>query len=278
MIADTDSFTTDTHSTITDTHCHLIDEHFAADTEEVIERAVKAGVTRMVMACCDCAEYAMTRELCGRHEQVLLPTLGIHPENMADDIDSQLDEMERLLRRDHASLTAVGEIGLDLYWDKSRLDDQKKVLARQMLLALEYDLPVLLHLREAMTEFIDLLHNIYNEANRQGKRIRGILHCYSGTIEQAEEAMTMGDFWLGIGGTVTYKKSDRIEIVKHFGLNHIVLETDAPYLAPVPHRGKRNEPAYTACVAHFIAEALGTTEEEVAQMTTANAKKLFNFQ
>ena len=104
------------------------------------------------------------------------------------------------------------------------------------------------------------------------------MHCYSGTIEQAEEAMTMGDFWLGIGGTVTYKKSDRIEIVKHFGLNHIVLETDAPYLAPVPHRGKRNEPAYTACVAHFIAEALGTTEEEVAQMTTANAKKLFNFQ
>lgn len=278
MTADTNSFTTGSNCTITDTHCHLIDEHFATDTEEVIERAVEAGVTRMVMACCDCTEYAMIRELCGRHEQVLLPTLGIHPENMADDIDSQLEEMEGLLRRDHKSLTAVGEIGLDLYWDKSRLDDQKKVLTRQMLLALEYDLPVLLHIREAMTEFIDLLHIIYNEANRLGKRIRGILHCYSGTIEQAEEAMTMGDFWLGIGGTVTYKKSDRIEIVKHFGLSRIVLETDAPYLAPVPHRGKRNEPAYTTCVAHFIAEALGMTEEEVAQMTTANAKKLFNFQ
>ena len=263
---------------IIDTHCHLTDEQYAEDAEQVIGNAVEAGVGKMILACCDTTEYPAIRALCEKHHGVLLPTIGIHPENMAADIELQLEEMEELLRRDHGSLVAVGEIGLDLYWDKSRLEEQKTVLKRQMMLALEYDLPVLLHIREAMGEFLEILHNIYNVAEAMGKRVRGILHCYSGTIEQAEEAMTMGDFMLGIGGTVTYKKSDRIEIVKHFGLEHIVLETDAPYLAPVPHRGKRNQPALALCVAEYIAKALGTDVEEVASKTTANAEKLFYFQ
>lgn len=262
---------------IIDTHCHLIDEQYAEDAEQVIGNAVEAGVGKMVLACCDTAEYPQIITLCDSHRGILFPTIGIHPENMAPDIEAQLAEMEALLRRDHGRVVAVGEIGLDLYWDKTRLEEQKTVLKRQMLLAMEYDLPVLLHIREAMTEFLDLLRDINNTAGHSGKRVRGILHCYSGTIEQAETAMAMGHFMLGIGGTVTYKKSDRISIVKHFGLEHIVLETDSPYLAPVPHRGKRNQPALTVCVAEYIANALGKGVDEVARVTTDNAEKLMNF-
>lgn len=263
---------------IIDTHCHLIDDAFTEDVEQVIGNAVEAGVDKMILACCDNNEYSQIRELCAKHPSALYPTIGIHPENMAEDVDEQLGIFEQLIRRDHKELIAVGEIGIDLHWDKTRLEDQKKVLARQMFLALEYDLPVLLHVRDAMPEFLEMLHAIYNNVTPLGLHLRGILHCYSGTIEEAEEAMTMGDFWLGIGGTVTYKKSDRIEIVKHFGLDRIVLETDAPYLAPVPHRGKRNKPAYTSDVAGYIANALGLTKEEVAEKTSKNAETLFRFQ
>lgn len=262
---------------IIDTHCHLTDEQYAGDAEQVISNAVEAGVGKMVMACCDNEEYPHIKALCDSHRGVLFPTIGIHPENMAPDIEAQLAEMEALLRGDHDRVIAVGEIGLDLYWDKTRLEEQKTVLKRQILLAMEYDLPVLLHIREAMTEFLDILRDINNRAGHSGKRVRGILHCYSGTIEQAEAAMEMGHFLLGIGGTVTYKKSDRISIVNHFGLEHIVLETDSPYLAPMPHRGKRNQPALTVCVAEYIATALGKEVDEVARVTTDNAEKLMNF-
>lgn len=263
---------------IIDTHCHLIDDAFAEDIESIISNSVQAGVEKIVLACCDNTEYGQITELCKKHPSVLFPTIGIHPENLAVNIDNQLAEFESILHKDHDRLVAVGEIGLDLHWDKTRLEDQKAVLIKQILLALEYNKPVLLHIRDAVPEFIDILHYFNKEEANINKRMRGILHCYSGTIEQAEEAMAVGDFLLGIGGTVTYKKSDRIEIVKHFGLEHIVLETDAPYLAPVPHRGKRNQPAYTNYVAKYIADALGTSVEDVASITTKNAQKLFKFQ
>lgn len=263
---------------IIDTHCHLIDEAFNEDVEDVINHSAEEGVGKVVLACCDNSEYQHVSELCQKHPEMLYPTIGIHPENLANDIDEQIAEFENILRRDHDDLVAVGEIGLDLHWDKTRFEEQKEIFTKQVFLALEYDLPLLLHIRDAVPEFLEILHNIYNNITPLGLRMRGILHCYSGTIEEAEEAMKMGDFFLGIGGTVTYKKSDRIEIVRHFGLDHIVLETDAPYLAPVPHRGKRNEPAYTADVAKYIAETLSIPIEEVAETTTRNAEKLFHFQ
>lgn len=263
---------------IIDTHCHLIDEAFAEDVNTVIENAKNAGVGKMVLACCDNNEFLQVLDICSRNPGCLFPTIGIHPENMAENTDEQLAIFERLIKEHHQDIVAVGEIGLDLHWDKSRFEDQKKVFAKQMFLAIEYNLPVLLHVRDAAPEFLEMLHNIFNNVNPLGLGIRGILHCYSGTIEEAEEAMTMGDFLLGIGGTVTYKKSDRIEIVRHFGLEKIVLETDAPYLAPVPHRGKRNEPAYTADVARYLAETLGLTFEEVCSTTSKNAERLFSFQ
>lgn len=260
---------------IFDTHCHLIDEAFVGEQETIIQNAISARVKKMILACCDNSEYAPIKTLCEQFPQNLYPTLGIHPENMHENVEEQLAEFERILEKENDRLVAIGEIGLDLYWDKSRLDDQKKVLARQLRLAEKYNLPVLLHIREAMPEFLELIHYLNNSPENQ--RLRGILHCYSGTIAQAEEAMQLGDFLLGVGGTVTYKKSDRLDVAKHFGLEKIVLETDSPYLAPVPHRGKRNEPAYTAEVAHFLAERLEISFEEVCEKTTENAEKLFGF-
>lgn len=262
---------------IIDTHCHLIDEAYETDQDQIIQNAVDAGVGKMVVACCDNKEFRQILSLCEKYPGTLFTTIGIHPENLAEDIELQLTETELLLEKYRSSICAVGEIGLDLHWDKSRLDEQKEVLARQVFLAVQHDLPVLLHVRDAMPEFLTLLRNIYDNIEPLGLKIRGILHCYSGTIEEAEEAMTMGDFLLGIGGTVTYKKSLVPDIVKHFGLDKIVLETDAPYLAPVPHRGQRNEPAYTADVAYFIAKLLDCSIEEVSERTTQNALNLLRF-
>ena len=261
---------------IIDTHCHLIDEAFTSDVEACILNAQAAGVERIMQACCDETEFPLILALSQKHPGVLYNSIGIHPENMATDIHAQLGKIGQLLREHRAEIHAVGEIGLDLYWDKSRLEDQCTVLEQQMLWAAEHDLPVLLHIREAMPQFLDLMRTrIYNKVSAQGKRVRGILHCYSGTAEEAQEALQYGDFWFGIGGTLTYKKSKVPEVAKAIGLQRIVLETDAPYLSPMPHRGKRNEPAYTALTAQFLAELLGTSRQEVETVTTANALQLF---
>lgn len=275
-----------------DTHCHLIDEAFASDVEACIVRAQEAGVGQMVLACCDETEFPQILELCAKHPGVLYPSIGIHPENMAADVDEQLDKIQQLLedylqaqteaseQKGQASTEAstqyrlpIGEIGIDLHWDKTRLPDQIKILCQQLEWASRYDLPVLLHIRDAMPEFLRVLERLWND--RHGAiRLRGILHCYSGTALEAREAMKYGDFYIGIGGTVTYKKSLVPEVAKAVGLERIVLETDAPYLAPVPERGHRNEPAFTAHTARYLATLFETTPEQVAEVTTSNARRL----
>lgn len=260
---------------IIDTHCHLIDEAFTTDVEACIVNAQTAGVGRIMQACCDENEFMQILAMGRQHPGVLYNSIGIHPENMATDIHAQLGRIGQLLREHRAEIQAVGEIGIDLYWDKSRLADQCTVLEQQMLWAAEYDLPVLLHIREAMPQFLELLRtHIYNKVKEQGGSIRGILHCYSGTADEADEVLRYGDFLFGIGGTLTYKKSKVPAVAQAVGLQRIALETDAPYLSPVPHRGKRNEPAYTALTAQFLAEVLGTTLAEVEAVTTANAIRL----
>lgn len=260
---------------IIDTHCHLIDEAFTEDVEACIVRAQEAGVEKIMQACCSEEEFHQICELSHRHPGILFTSIGIHPENLAEDVDAQLDSMEKLLDEHLSEIKAIGEIGLDLYWDKTRIEDQKKVLVRQIEWATEHDLPVLLHIREAMSEFLDLLRtHIYNNIKEQGKTLHGILHCYSGTADEAQEAMKYGDFLFGIGGTLTYKKSRVPEVVKTLGLERIVLETDAPYLSPMPHRGKRNEPAYTALTAQFLSNLMETPLAEVERITTANAERM----
>lgn len=263
--------------TIIDTHCHLIDKAFASDVEACILRAQEAGVTQMVLACCDETEFPQILELCQRYPGVLYPSIGIHPENMAQDVRQQADKVKRQLDdylQTHSWRLPIGEVGIDLHWDKTRLTDQLSLLDEQLDWARVYDLPVLLHIRDAMPQFLSLLRRFWNDWKGTA-HLRGILHCYSGTASQAQEAMQYGDFYIGIGGTVTYKKSQVPEVAKAVGLNRIVLETDAPYLAPVPERGHRNEPAFTAHTARFLASLFDTTPEYVAEVTTANARKLF---
>lgn len=278
-----------------DTHCHLIDEAFQADVDEVIHNAIDAGVGKMVLACCDETEYPRILALCRQYPGILYPTIGIHPENMAPDIHSQFAALfpeaphssALVPEAPHSSalfpeapspdLIAVGEVGLDLHWDRTRLADQLWLLEAQVNWALDHDLPLILHIRDAMDEFLALCRDtLYNNAHARGKRLRGILHCYSGTIAQADETLQYGDFVFGIGGTSTYKKSAVPEVARHLGLSRLVLETDAPYLAPVPHRGQRNQPAYTAITAVALSNTLGVTLDEVAEKTTANARQLFN--
>lgn len=265
-----------------DTHCHLIDEAFAADAEACILRAQEAGIDRMMLACCDENEVLQIADLCQRHPNVLLASAGIHPENMASDVDAQLVRLkERCLSLPpDVKISAIGEIGIDLHWDKTRLDDQLHLLKAELDWAIEADLPVLLHIRDAMPEFLDflrsyLLNNKYTNGDSDSRRLRGILHCYSGTVEEALQAFELADLLIGVGGTVTYKKSSVPDVVRAVGIQRIVLETDAPYLAPVPHRGKRNEPAYTADTARFVADLLGMSTEEVDSQTTCNAELLF---
>lgn len=274
---------------IIDTHCHLIDEAFTQDVEACILNATTAGVAKMMLACCDETEYPLIKALCTQHPGTLFASIGIHPENMAEDISSQLRATKAWLDAEMQSQTvpselrikAIGEIGIDLHWDKTRLDNQLTVLTEQLNWALEYDLPVLLHIRDAMPEFLQFLHAYiikYKKEceanNTQARTLRGILHCYSGTLDEALAANELADLYIGIGGTVTYKKSKVPEVAKAIGLNRIVLETDAPYLAPVPERGHRNEPAFTAHTARYLANIFETTAEEVAEITTANACKL----
>lgn len=266
---------------IIDTHCHLIDEAFTSDVEACIVRAQEAGVGQMVLACCDENEFPQILDLCGRHPGVLYPSIGIHPENMAADIDTQLDKIHQQLKtylQTNAEANEpyhlpIGEIGIDLHWDKTRLSDQICILCQQLEWASRYDLPVLLHIRDAMPEFLRVLERLWNDW-RGTIQLRGILHCYSGTAKEALEAMKYGDFYIGIGGTVTYKKSQVPEVAKAVGLERIVLETDAPYLAPVPERGHRNEPAFTVHTAKYLATLFETTPEHVAEVTTSNAKSL----
>lgn len=260
---------------IIDTHCHLIDEAFTQDVEACIVRAQEAGVKKMVLACCDENEFPQILDLCARHPGVLFPSIGIHPENMAGDVEAQFTKLKGLYEQ-YGKPLPVGEIGIDLHWDKTRLSDQIRLLESQLDLAAKDDLPVLLHIRDAMPEFLGLLRSRNEKYQGTTMRPKGILHCYSGTAQEAKEALMYGDFYIGVGGTVTYKKSKVPEVVKAIGIERIVLETDAPYLAPVPNRGKRNEPAYTADTARFLADLLGITVEEVAATTTRNAESLLN--
>jgi TatD DNase family protein len=260
--------------TLIDTHCHLTDEAFASDVEAAIMRAEERGVQQIVLPCVDEHDYWNVLKLADRYPGRLFPTIGIHPENMGEDIYRQLNDFYVALRVYYKRLVAIGEVGLDLHWDRSRLEEQQTLLREQVWWSLHYNLPLLLHIRDAMPEWLAMLPELASEAKRKRKRLRGIMHCYAGTAEEARTILSYGDFLFGVGGTLTYKKSLVPDVVRAIGLERLVLETDAPYLAPVPHRGKRNEPAYVADTAEALAAFLGTTVDEVAAVTSENARKL----
>jgi TatD DNase family protein len=253
-----------------DTHCHLYSEELLLDMEHIMQNASANNIGKIVMPNIDSGSIETMLELEKKYAGICYATMGLHPCYVAENIDEQLKTVEKWFET--RKFVAVGECGIDMYWDKTTLPLQQKALEFQFYLSEKYNLPLLLHTRSANQITIDMIKQ-YNGASN---KLKGIFHCFSGTIEEAEDVINLG-FYLGIGGVVTFKNGGLDKIIEKVGLEHLVLETDSPYLAPVPYRGKRNEPSYTHLVAQKIAEIKQTTLEEIALITTKNAQKIFNF-
>lgn len=250
----------------TDTHTHLYDGRFDSDREAAIQRSIDAGVNRMYLPNCDHSTIEPMMDMVRRWPDHCFPMMGLHPCYVKEDYKKELDIVAGWLAR--APFAAVGEIGLDYYWDKTFVTQQKDAFGIQIDWALQYGLPIVIHTRESIQDGIDLVRS------KQKGDLRGVFHCFSGDVAEARQIVDLG-FLLGIGGVVTYKKSTLGEVLEAIPLEHIVLETDAPYLAPVPHRGRRNESSYIPLVADRIAELKQCNVAEIARVTTANADRLF---
>lgn len=250
-----------------DTHAHIYRSDYGADIESYIERAKLAGLTHICVPNVDAGSVDDVHAIAEQYPGFCMPMMGLHPTSVRADYREQLQRVEQLIST--RSYIGVGEIGIDLYWDKTFLAEQKDAFLFQLQLAYSYNMPVIIHIRDAFDETFSVLESF-------GKgRVQGILHCFSGTVEQAHRAIDFG-LLLGIGGVVTFKKATVADVVASVGAEHLVLETDAPYLAPVPFRGKTNESSYLRYIAEKIALIQGIAVEDVARITTANAKKLFS--
>ncbi len=252
---------------MTDTHCHLYSTEFGADTDAMIGRALGSGVKYFFMPAIDSSTHEAMLALEDRYPGKCFSMMGLHPCSVNTNYRDELAVLERWLQK--RSFAAIGETGLDFYWDKSFVKEQYAALKMQAELAIRHDLPLVLHTRNAMQETIDFIQQY------QGSGLKGIFHCFGGTAAEAAQIVEAG-FLMGIGGVVTYKKSGLDLVLKEIDLRHIVLETDAPYLSPVPHRGRRNESSYLGLVAQKIAEIKGISLQEVVDITSANAKNIFH--
>ncbi|MGN6435823.1 MAG: TatD family hydrolase, partial [Agriterribacter sp.] len=229
---------------IVDTHCHLYSEDFERDRKEMIARAQDEGVARFYLPNIDSSSIKGMLELENDYPGVCFPMMGIHPCYIKENYKEELRIVEEWLQKRH--FAAVGEIGLDFYWDKTYTSQQYEAFHQQIAWAKQYKLPIVIHTREAMQQGIDVVKE------HAGKDLRGIFHCFGGSVNEAQQIVSMG-FLLGIGGVLTYKKSGLREVLKEISLEHVVLETDAPYLTPVPFRGKRNESAYLKYIIETLA-------------------------
>lgn len=249
-----------------DTHTHLYDEAFAGEEDLAVQRAKEAGITRMILPDIDSQTRDAMFELAARHEGVLFPCLGLHPTSVGADWEKELELVEE---RPARGIKAIGEIGMDCYWSREYVKEQQIVLRRQLELADKLSLPVIIHSREST----ELILNVLKEFRHLN--ISGVFHAFSGSVETYRELQRLGDWYIGIGGVLTYKKASIAETIKDIPLSRILLETDSPYLTPVPYRGKRNESSYIPHIAARLAEIQGKDIAEVAETTTENAVKLF---
>ena len=249
-----------------DTHTHLYSEEFSADIEQIISRAGAAGVTTMYMPAIDSTYHEAMFQLEARYPGQCIAMMGLHPCYVKENYKDELSKIDHWLST--RKFAAIGEIGLDFYWDTTFTQQQYEAFELQMQWALQHRLPIVIHTRNAMQETIDAVKPYAD------KGLTGIFHCFGETYNYAKQIIDM-NFLLGIGGVVTYKKSPLPETLQQVGLEHIVLETDAPYLPPVPYRGKRNESSYLTYIAAAIANIKQVSVEEVATITTQNAESLF---
>jgi TatD DNase family protein len=249
-----------------DTHTHLYLPEFDSDRDEIVNRAVGSGVVRLLLPNIDLKSVGAMISAADRYKNICFPMIGLHPTSVMSDFKAQINELERI-SSEHKFI-AIGEIGIDLYWDKTFLKEQMDAFRQQVGFAIKAELPVVVHSRDAFPEVFSVLDEF------TGEKLSGVLHAFSGSVQDAEKAANMG-FMLGIGGPVTYKNSKLGNIVKEAGINSIILETDSPYLAPVPYRGKRNESSYICIINKKIAEIFRISEEESANLTFENSCRLF---
>ena len=251
---------------LTDTHCHLYSKEFEVDIEEVIQNATIEGVQKFYLPGIDSTAIESMLALEMQFPEKCIPMMGLHPCYVKNNYNEELEIVRGWLTK--RAFVAIGEIGLDFYWDKTFVIQQYQAFRIQIEWAIEYNRPIVIHTRNAMQETINLVKEY------KSKGLSGIFHCFSGSYESAKEIIDAG-FYLGIGGVVTYKNAGLAEVLTKIDLKHLVLETDAPYLTPVPFRGKRNESSYLKYVATKIAAIKQVPVEEVASITTANAEKIF---
>lgn len=258
--------------TLTDTHAHLYSNEFDTDRDEMIKRALQLGVKRIFLPNIDEESIEPMLKMMKDYPDKCYGMMGLHPCAVKENVDEQLQIMEQALNAHQ--FVAIGEIGIDLYWDKTFFEQQKSAFKTQCLWALERNLPIAIHCRNAMQEIIALLEELKASTAYKDQPFKGIFHCFSGNNEEAKKLIEYG-FYLGIGGVLTYKNSGLDKAIEDIDLKHLVLETDAPYLAPVPMRGKRNESAFLRYVAEKLADLKQCSLFDVAEITTQNSIHIF---
>lgn len=253
---------------IVDTHAHLYLDAFDNDLDDVVVRARAIGVEKILLPNIDETTVSDLKQTVDRYPSFFIPMMGLHPTNVREDWEQQLEIIYDELSR--PGYIAVGEIGIDLYWDKSSKERQVAAFERQLGWSIEKKMPVAIHSREAIPEVIQSIKKI-------GKKdLSGVFHSFGGSMNELKEILELGNFYIGINGVVTFKKSGLDETLKNCGIENIILETDAPYLAPAPYRGKRNEPAYLKEIVKKLSAIYQKPEEEIAEITAANAHRLFH--
>jgi TatD DNase family protein len=251
---------------LVDTHCHLYSTEFDVDIDEVIARSVSVGIKKLYLPAIDSSTHTNMLLLEQKYPKTCVAMMGLHPCSVNENYQQELDIVANFMAQ--RSFAAVGEIGLDYYWDKTFASQQQIAFTTQIELALKYKLPIVIHTRKAMQQTIDIVKQY------SCKGLSGIFHCFSGSYEEAVQIIDAG-FYLGIGGVVTYKNAGLAEVLKKINIKHLVLETDAPYLTPVPFRGKRNESSYLTFVIDKLATIKECSVDEVASATTKNAMDIF---
>ena len=253
---------------LVDTHAHLYLNKFDEDRKKVMQRAADNGINRIYLPNIDRRSIDSMLKMEETYPESCFPMMGLHPCSVKENYLEELEIVENWLKK--RSFIAVGEIGLDLYWDKTFFSQQKEAFKKQMNWAKDIDIPIVIHSRESTNEVIEILKE------EKTDKLRGIFHCFGGSVEEAKQIIDLG-FMLGIGGVLTYKKSGLDQTLTEIGLKNLVLETDAPFLSPVPYRGKRNESAYILNIAERLATIKNISVEEVAKVTTENANNVFAY-
>jgi len=251
-----------------DTHTHLFASEFKDDIDIVVKNAINSGVSKMLLPNIDSSTTNNMIQLCNKYPQHCFPMIGLHPCSVKkDNIDKEILHVEEMLNKN--KFIAIGEIGLDLYWDKSTLSYQKVAFEYQIKLAKKYQLPIVVHVRDSFNEAIEIVEKLNNE------NLSGVFHCFTGNIQEAERIINLQNFYLGIGGVVTFKNGGINKIINQISLDNIILETDSPYLTPTPFRGKRNESKYLVNIAQKMSEIYEIDINEIANKTSSNAINLF---